>query len=54
MTIPSIQFPILAEKINGLWTAARLIMSANGRISLLEVTGCASFKEAIEKMEALQ
>jgi len=51
---PCIDFPIVAEKRDGLWAAARLILSDSGRISLLEVFGCDSFDEAIEKLETLK
>ena len=48
-----IRFPIIAEKRDGFWAAARLIMSVSGRISLLEVFGCATFSEAMKKMESM-
>jgi hypothetical protein len=50
---PHINFPIIAERRDGFWAAARLIMSVSGRISLLEVFGCATFSEAMEKMESM-
>jgi hypothetical protein len=45
---------IIAERRDGFWAAARLVMSDNGRIRLIVVLGCASIREAMERMEAVE